>query len=185
MIRRFAMPDVGEDAAPTSVRARARLPRMTRPPLSMILALATNGALGLGGTLPWSYPEDREHFERTTRGHAVIMGRRTWEEEGRPLPERINIVVSRSFVPPDGTVLAARSLDEALVLARKADPEPFVIGGADLFAEALPQVIRIYLTEIPESPQADVHFQLDRTGFVVTHERMGERGARFLVLDRI
>jgi dihydrofolate reductase len=157
----------------------------------MILALAKNGALGLAGKLPWHHPEDREHFERTTRRHAVIMGRRTWEEEARPLPERINIVVSSSFGPPPdapreglGSVLAARTLAAALELAWAEDDAPFVIGGARVFAEALPHVTRIYLTEIPVSPAADVFFEVDRSAFTVTHERVGERGARFLVLDR-
>jgi dihydrofolate reductase len=153
--------------------------------LSMILARAENGALGLDGKLPWSHPEDRAFFERTTRGHVVIMGRRTWEEEGRPLPDRLNIVVSRTFTAPavEGVVVA-RSLDDALAHAWSVDAEPFVIGGAALFTEVLPRVTRIYLTEIPGSPDADVFFELDRTGFHVTHERTGEAGARFLVLDR-
>lgn len=157
---------------------------MVRPTLSMILALGRNGAFGRGGKLPWSHPEDRAHFERTTRGHAVIMGRRTWEEEGRPLPDRVNIVVSRSFEPPSADVLVARSLDEALAIARRTDDEPFVIGGVRLFAEAMPHVTRIYLTEIPEDPEADVFFTLDRTGFSVVDEREGAGGLRYLVLQR-
>ncbi len=165
---------------------------MQRPrQLSMILALGRDGALGLRGKLPWSYPEDREHFERTTRGHAVVMGRRTWDEAGRPLPDRTNIVVSRSFVPPadapregPGSVLAAPTLDEALDLAWSVDDEPFVIGGTRIFAEALPRVTRIYLTEVPAPPEADVFFALDRRGFAVASERRGEGGARFLVLER-
>ncbi len=151
--------------------------------LSLVLALAENDALGLAGKLPWSAPEDRAHFEQTTRGHVVIMGRRTWEEEGRPLADRTNIVVSRAFVPPAG-VHAARSLDEALALAWSLDPEPFVIGGAQLFAEALPRATRIYLTEIPGAPEADVFFHLDRTGFEVTDERAGNGGLRYVVLER-
>lgn len=152
----------------------------------MILALGRNGALGRGGKLPWSHPEDRAHFERATRGHAVIMGRRTWEEEGRPLPDRVNVVVSRSFTRPsdDPSVLVARSLEEALTLAWAVDEAPFVIGGARLFAEAMPLVTRIYLTEIPEAPEADVFFELDRTDFSVVDERAGEGGLRYLLLER-
>lgn len=159
---------------------------MPLPPLSMILALGANGALGRGGKLPWSYPEDRAHFERTTRGHAVIMGRRTWEEEGTPLPDRTNIVVSRSFESPADApgVLVARSLGEAIARARTVDDAPFVIGGAGLFKEALSLATRIYLTEIPEAPEADVFFMLDRDGLSVVDERVGEGGLRFLVLDR-
>jgi len=157
----------------------------------MILALGDNGALGRAGGLPWDYPEDRAHFERTTDGHAVIMGRRTWEEEARPLPGRASVVVSAAFEPPadapragPGSVTAARTLDEAIRIARASDPEPFVIGGARLFAEALPKATRIYLTEIPEAPEADVFFPLDRRPFEVVSSRVGDRGARFLVLER-
>lgn len=159
---------------------------MPRRPLSMILALGRNGALGRDGKLPWSHPEDRAHFERTTQGHVVIMGRRTWEEERRPLPDRVNVVVSRSFTRPsdDRSVLVARSLEEALALAWDIDEEPFVIGGSRLFAEAMPLVTRIYLTEIPEAPDADVFFELDRTGFAVVNERTGEGGLRYLILER-
>ena len=73
---------------------------MTERRLSLIFAVAENGVIGRGGALPWDYPEDREHFLRTTEAHPVIMGRRTWEERGTPLPGRTNIVVSKSFVPP-------------------------------------------------------------------------------------
>jgi dihydrofolate reductase len=156
------------------------------PSVSMILALGENGALGRSGKLPWDYPDDRTHFERTTRGHATIMGRRTWEETGRPLPDRVNIVVSRTFEPPAGaeSVHVFGSLDDALAYAWTIDPEPFVIGGARLFAEALPRVTRIYLTEIPEAPAADVFFELDRSGFTTVDERVGRGGERYLVLER-
>ena len=157
----------------------------------MILALGTNGALGLRGKLPWSYPEDREHFDQTTRGHAVIMGRRTWEEGGSPLPDRTSIVVSRTFVPPvdapsegPGSVRASPTLDEGLELAWQIDDAPFVIGGSRIFAEALPHVTRIYLTEVPAPPEADVFFALDRSGFTIASEHTGEGGVRFLVLER-
>ena len=79
---------------------------------------------------------------------------------------------------------ARPTLDEALELAWQIDDEPFVIGGAGLFAEALPRVTRIYLTEVPAPPEADVFFALDRSGFAVASERIGEGGARFLVLER-
>ena len=159
---------------------------MPRRPLSMILALGRNGAVGPDGKLPWSQPEDRAHFGRTTRGHPVIMGRRTWEEEGSPLPDRVNVVISRSFARPsdEASVLVARTLDEALALAWEVDDAPFVIGGARLFAEAMPFVTRIFLTEIPETPDADVFFELDRTDFSVVDERTGEGGLRYLVLER-
>jgi dihydrofolate reductase len=157
---------------------------VTTKKLSMILALAKNGALGRGGKLPWSYPEDREHFDQTTRGHAVVMGRKTWEEEGEALVDRLNIVVSRTKSLLKGAITTS-SLDEALLKAWGVDPNPFIIGGASIFTEVLPQVTTIYLTEIPLEPtDADVFYQLDRTGFVVTSERDGKDGVRFVVLER-
>jgi dihydrofolate reductase len=152
--------------------------------LSMILALAKNNALGRGGKLPWTYPEDRDHFNQTTKGHVVIMGRKTWDEEGEPLADRLNIVVSRTKSLIKGAITTS-SLDEALAKGWAVDPNPFIIGGASLFKEALPQVTTIYLTEIPTEPtDADVFYELDRSGFTVTSERDGKDGVRFIVLDR-
>lgn len=153
--------------------------------LSMILALGRNGAMGRAGGLPWSCPEDRAHFVAVTQGHAVLMGRRTWDEEGRPLPGRTNVVVSSTFVPPAGVdVRVARTLDEATRLVQRIDPDPIVIGGAVLFTAALPLVGRIYLTEIPESPTADVYFTFDRAPFDVVSTRDGRQGERYLILER-
>lgn len=152
----------------------------------MILAVAANGVIGKEGGLPWSEPEDRAHFEATTRGATVIMGRRTWEETGEPLPGRVNIVVSRSFVPPPGVHRAA-DLDEAVALARKVGQgEVFVIGGARLFEEAAPRAKRVYLTEIPGSPVGDVTLDrgvFDRAGLAEVSSRTTGSGLRFVVLE--
>jgi dihydrofolate reductase len=151
--------------------------------LSLIFAVAENGALGKDGGLPWDFSEDREHFLQTTRGHVMIMGRRTWEEAGAPLPDRTSIVVSRSFVPPPG-VLHAKSLKEAVDRGRAIDPEPFVIGGARLFAEALPLATRVYVTRIPGRPVADTYFHFDPTGFRRVRSWNGEHGLLFEILER-
>src|SRR5688500_2284957 len=126
----------------------------------MILAVAANGVIGRAGGLPWDEPEDRAHFEATPRGATVIMGRRTWDETGVPLEGRVNIVVSRSFEPPQG-VYVARDLEDAITLAaRVGTGETFVIGGARLFAEAAPRARRVYLTEMPGAPEGDTFFEL-------------------------
>ena len=157
-------------------RASKRGPRQNgtvRPPLSLVLALADDGALGLRGQVPWDIPEDREHFRRLTVGHAVIMGRRTWDEVGKPLDHRRNIVVSRQ---PTLQLVGAEvvgSLEAAIALARQADPEPFVIGGADLFQRALPLATTIHLTEVHRRVEADTRFALDRSGFVERERRRG------------
>lgn len=155
--------------------------------MSIILAVAANGVIGREGGLPWSEPEDRAHFEATTRGAVVIMGRRTWEETGKPLEGRINIVVSRAFDPPAG-VLRANDLDEAVAIAPRGvgSGEIFVIGGARLFAEAAPRARRVYLTEIPGAPIGDTSFDrtvFDRAGLVEVSSRTTKAGLRFVVLE--
>jgi len=151
--------------------------------LALIVAVGENGAIGVAGRLPWDYPDDRAHFARTTRGHAVIMGRRTWEETGGPLPGRHNIVVSRSLESVAGAQVAP-SLDSALQLAWALDPEPFVIGGTRLFEEALPRITRAFVTLVPESPQADTFFHFDATGFRLVSEDVGKRGERYREYER-
>jgi dihydrofolate reductase len=127
--------------------------------LSMIAAVAENGVIGNKGTLPWRLPDDMAHFRRTTLGKPVVMGRRTYESLGRkPLPRRTNVVVTRDpnfSAPPN--VKVAHSLDAALVLAAEA-PEVVVIGGAELYAEALPAARRIYLTRVYARPAGDAFF---------------------------
>jgi dihydrofolate reductase len=150
-----------------------------RAPLAMILALGANGALGLHGGLPWSCPEDRAHFEAVTRGHAVILGRRTFEETGAPLEGRRTFVVSRTMAPRDGVTVLG-SLRAAIDAARRVDAEPFVLGGARIFDEALPWVTRVALTRLAIEPEADVFYKPDLTGFRVASEREGEGGARFI-----
>jgi dihydrofolate reductase len=155
----------------------------TARPLSLIFAVARNGAIGKDGGLPWDYPEDRRHFSRTTRGHAVIMGRRTFYEVGEPLPERTNIVVSKTFEPRAGVTIAA-SLDEALRIAYGVDPSPFVIGGVRLFTEAMPLATRVYVTEVPDSPEADTFFHFDPSGFRVAEKHTAPSGLRFVTYTR-
>ncbi len=131
--------------------------------ISLIAAVAANRAIGKNNKLLWHLPEDMRHFRETTRGKPVIMGRKTWEslpDAFRPLPGRQNLVVSRnpSYGAPGATL--AGSLEEALREAELSDPveEAFVIGGAELYRQALPLASRLYLTEIVESIEGDVFF---------------------------
>jgi dihydrofolate reductase len=153
-------------------------------PLVLVVAVSENGVIGKGGTLPWRLPEDLQHFRRMTEGHVVIMGRRTWDEVGKPLPKRRNIVVSRTLEQaPPGAELA-RSLDEALVLARRTDTEPRVIGGSELFREALPRATRVHYTEVKSVVDGDTFFPpWDRAGFVETERRKGD-GVEFVTWER-
>jgi dihydrofolate reductase len=125
--------------------------------LALIAAVAENGVIGARGGLPWRLPDELAHFKRTTLGKPVLMGRRTFASLGRALPGRTNVVLSRDprFAAPDA--LVARDLDAALALVRAA-PEVMVIGGAALYAEALPRAERIYLTRVRARPEGDVWF---------------------------
>ena len=127
------------------------------PMLGLIAAVASNGVIGAQGRLPWHLPEDLRFFKAQTMGCPVIMGRRTWESIGRPLPGRKNVVVTRSagFSAPGASV--ADSLDAALALCA-AEPKVFVIGGAELYRAALPRADRLVITEIGRDFEGDVRF---------------------------
>jgi dihydrofolate reductase len=137
--------------------------------LSVILtvgpvARAANGVIGVAGTMPWRLKSDLALFKALTMGKPVIMGRRTWESlPRRPLPGRANIVLSRdgSFAPRGA--LVCETFSEAVQLAREqaedeSQSEVCVIGGADIFALAIPKARRMYLSEIDAAPQGDVFF---------------------------
>ena len=143
--------------SPPVAGLRPAVGRSRRPRLCLVAALAANGVIGADGRLPWHLPEDLKRFKALTLGHPVIMGRRTWESIGKPLPGRENIVVSRqtAYAAPGAQVAA--SLDESL--ARCADaPIAFVIGGADLYAAALPIADLLEFTEIGASFAGDTTF---------------------------
>ena len=156
-----------------------------REPLCLVLAVAKNGAIGNKGSLPWHVPEDLKHFRRSTVGHAVIMGRKTWAEVGKPLPGRRNLVVTRD---PELRLEGAEvvtSLEEAIARARTTDAEPRVIGGAEIYRLALPLATRILLTEIQLEPEGDVFFHLDRSGFREIERRVGDDPrAVYITLER-
>lgn len=154
-------------------------------PLAIIVAVAKNGVIGRSGGLPWDYPEDRAHFHATTRGHVVIMGRRTWDETGAALPERINVVVSRTMRGEDAPgAVVVPTLDAALEYAWARDEQPFVIGGSRLFEEAMPRVTKAYVTEVPLAPEGDAFFSFDARAFAVADERTSDSGLRFVVYER-
>lgn len=125
--------------------------------IHLIAAVAENRVIGRDGGLPWHIPADLKHFKALTTGHTVIMGRRTYESIGKPLPNRRNIVVSRTMTqPPTEGVELAASLEEAL--ARASQEECFIIGGAQLYAEALPRAQWLHLTRVHAEVEGDVLF---------------------------
>jgi dihydrofolate reductase len=155
------------------------------PPLTLVAAVARNGVIGRAGQLPWHLPEDRAHFRAVTLGHAVVMGRRTWDESGAALDGRRNIVVSRSGqVGGTGREVFA-TLTDALAAARTTDPEPMVIGGAEIFRLALPLATRMLLTEIAFDAAGDTWFpEFDRSQWRATDRRPGDR-ATYVTYERL
>jgi dihydrofolate reductase len=125
--------------------------------ISIIAAVAANGVIGRDNDLPWRLPADLRRFKRLTMGHHLIMGRRTFESIGRPLPGRTTVVLSRRPDPPHPDVLLARGLEEALQMAA-ADDEVFVAGGAEIYALALPRADRVYLTRLHREFDGDARF---------------------------
>ena len=153
--------------------------------LTLIFAVSDAGVIGKGGGLPWKIPEDMRYFRDSTMGHAVIMGRRTFEEVNKPLKGRRNIVVSRAGKPIDGCEVAT-SFEAACELAWTTDEEPMVIGGAQIYAEAMPRATKILLTEVHREVDGDTYFQLDRAGWRETERRRGVETSdiEFVTLER-
>lgn len=126
----------------------------TQPPrLIAIVAMASNRVIGRAGTLPWHFPEDLKFFKRTTLGHPILMGRTTFESIGRPLPGRQNIVLSRTMAPREG-ITVIRDVSE-LAQHCPADSTIFVIGGAQVYGDLLPQCDGLYLTWIEQAYEGD------------------------------
>lgn len=151
------------------------------PRVFLVAAVAANGVIGARGKLPWHLPEDLKHFKALTLGHPVIMGRKTWESLGRALPGRENIVVTRAagYEAPGASVAA--SLDAALALCL-GESVAFVIGGAELYAAALPIADGLVLTEIHRDFEGDTHFpSFDRKAWRETQRKpqSGADGLRF------
>ena len=127
------------------------------PRINMIFARAANGVIGKGGSMPWHLPEDMAHFKRLTQGWPVIMGRKTWDSlppKFRPLPGRSNIVVTRQADWKESGAQSTASLADALELCRQSE-EVWVIGGAQIYAQAEPLADRIEVTEIAQNFDGD------------------------------
>lgn len=138
---------------------------MTTPRITLIAAIAANRALGKDNQLLWHLPSDLQFFKKTTLNHPIIMGRKTYDSIGRPLPKRLNIVISRQLdLTIEGCVVVP-TLHAAISLASHVEhqpegvtPEVFVIGGAQIYAAALPLAQRLVLTEVKHDFEADAFF---------------------------
>ncbi|MCY7350461.1 MAG: dihydrofolate reductase [Cytophagaceae bacterium] len=156
--------------------------------LFLIAAVARNGAIGKDNQLLWHLPADLQHFKRLTTGHAIVMGRKTYESIGRPLPNRTNIVVTRQANFRLEGCVVAQSLEAATA---NLQGDAFVIVGGELYQLALPLVDKIYLTEVQAAPEGDTFFPtlnlIDWQELSRTHHPADERHAYafdFVELER-
>ena len=144
---------------------------------ALMVAAASNGVIGRDNELPWHLPKDLQYFKQTTMGKPVIMGRKTFDSIGRPLPGRANIVVTRQQNYQAEDVQVVHSLEQGLALAQqlaaeKSVDEVMVIGGAELYRQSLPSIERVYLTKVHAEVEGDAFFpNLDKAWQCVSEEK--------------
>ncbi|MFT7588922.1 MAG: dihydrofolate reductase [Limisphaerales bacterium] len=127
--------------------------------ISLIVAASKNRIIGAGNDIPWHLPDDLKFFKKTTSGHPIIMGRKTWESIGRPLPKRINIIVTRSKNYEAEGALVCSSISAALQAAKATGTdEAFIIGGGQIYSHSIKYASRVYLTHVDANIQGDVYF---------------------------
>jgi len=131
--------------------------------ISIIVAMARNRTIGVNNTLPWRCPEDLKHFKTLTMGHHMIMGRKTFDSIGKALPGRTTVVVTRTSDLKIDDCIVVHSLHEAIT-ASAGDSEPFIVGGAEIYAQALSLADTLYITEIQQEVEGDAHFPSFDTG---------------------
>jgi dihydrofolate reductase len=157
---------------------------VTQLPLVLVVAVAENGVIGRNGRLPWRIPGDLKHFKSVTMGKPVVMGRKTYDSVGKPLPGRANIVLTRDKNWFADGVLTGRTLEEVLRIAhdeaRKAGAKEIaIIGGVALFELTLPLAAKIELTEVHATPQGDTYFpKFDRAAFRETRREGPHQGEK-------
>ncbi|RYB89036.1 dihydrofolate reductase [Nocardioides glacieisoli] len=153
----------------------------------LVAAHARNRVIGDGGAIPWHLPHDFAHFKRETLGHTLVMGRRTWDSIGRPLPGRATIVVTRdeSFDPGFEGVQVAHSLEEAFALAAELSGDVMIAGGGEIYALALPFATHQVLTEVDLSPPGDAFYpEYPVDEWVEVRREVGE-GCQWTWLERM
>jgi dihydrofolate reductase len=160
--------------------------------ISIIVAMGRNRAIGYKNMLPWRLPADLQRFKQLTMGHHLLMGRKTYESIGRPLPGRTSIIITRQPAFQAEGCFVVHSLEEAIALAQThGEQETFIIGGAEIYKQALPLADRLYLTLVEAEPEADAFFpafdeaqwQKVEEQFVAADEK-NQHATTFLLLRR-
>lgn len=145
------------------------------PHLAMIVAASTNDVIGVDGDLPWRISADLKRFKRLTMGHHILMGRKTYDSIGRPLPGRTTVVITRQPDLKIDGVRIAHGVQEAIEMTR-GDDCPFVVGGAEIYAQAMPQVDRIFLTRVHQHCGGDTVLPpIDWSHWEMTHREEGHQ----------
>lgn len=161
--------------------------------VSAIVAAAKNNVIGKDNEIPWYLPADLAYFKKTTLNHHVIMGRKCYDSVGRPLPKRVNIVVTRNpFFKADG-VIVAHSVEEALGVAFDGgETEVFILGGGHIYRESMELWDKLYLTEVDLEPEGDVFFpEIDASEWTETWREAHDADAKnehayvFRILERV
>jgi dihydrofolate reductase len=143
---------------------------LSRPRLTLVAAYADNRVIGDRGRIPWHLPEDFAHFRATTMGGVLVMGRATYDSIGRPLPGRTTIVLTRNPAWSAAGALVARSLTDALALAAEQPGETYVVGGTQVYEQALPSATHQVLTEVHRTVEGDAHYpEFELDDWVETH----------------
>lgn len=160
--------------------------------VTIVVAMARNRAIGANNQLLWHLPADLKHFKEITTGHPIIMGRKTYESIGKPLPNRTNIVISRKQDWFEEGILIVGSIKEALKFAKKIDEEIFIIGGGNIYEQTLDKTDRLEVTLVDAEPNADVFFPvIDQSEWQMSSETCFEKDDRheysycFQTFDRI
>ncbi len=150
--------------------------------ITVLAAVGANLVIGQGGEMPWHLPEDLWHFKAVTMGHTMVMGRKTFDSIGRALPGRRTIVITRQPGWHAPSVEVSHSLAEALALAGPADV--FVVGGSEVYREAMPYADQMLLTEVEQSPEGDAYFPAFTSGDWRETAREPHNGYAFVTYDR-
>jgi dihydrofolate reductase len=152
---------------------------VSAPTLALIAAVARNGVIGSAGALPWRLSSDLKHFKAATLGKPLVMGRKTFQSIGRPLPGRTTIVVTRDSGFAAEGVAVAHNVDEALRLAEAGGPSEIMIaGGGEIYAQTISRATRLLITEVDLAPPGDARFpSIDPTLWRASRREAGVRGA--------
>ena len=156
--------------------------------ISAIVAMSSNRVIGHQGQIPWKIPGEQKMFKEITLGHTVIMGRKTYESIGRPLPGRTNIVITRQSDYQASGCAVVHDLDSAFRSCPPGEKEAFICGGGQLYQESMPLTDRIYLTVLPREMEGDTYFpEISETEFKITKSEFidGVVPYNFFIYDRI